>query len=136
MKVAGIGLALLLAAGLTGCVTHPVDNYSDLPGSGDHMAKGPGLFAGDQKDSYDGGYEVYSVDLSKAGKKGASSEGASAKDAPTQATSTDKQSFKQFKEFQDYQRFENMPKDSADYREFKKWQQWQQYKQWKAQQSK
>lgn len=138
MKSLVAGLALLMMAGLAGCAaTHPVADYSDLPGSGDNMAKGPGLFAVGQKDDYNGGYTIYSDNPNqKALINPNRSSGTQAKQAPapaaTASESNNYQDFQQFKDYQDFQRFQNMPKDSPEYHKFQEWQQWQRYQQWKA----
>lgn len=141
----------VLLAGCASMASHQPTNYDDLPGSGDNMAKGPGLFAYGQRDSYQGGYRVFSDDPDKPalihppGKDGqrqakrsetatassdrsAASAGASTGSEPSQQQ---RSQYQQFEEYQQFKNFQSQPENSSERRKFREWQDWKQYQQWK-----
>ncbi|MFC3105193.1 hypothetical protein [Salinisphaera aquimarina] len=143
MKLFTIGLGIAACSLLAGCASgpdaKPVD-YKQLPGSGDQMAQGPGLFKVGDTSDYDDGVRVYSNEPSKnaliksgngAQAQTASTPGTTATAPMAQPTSAQQQDYREFQEYEQYKRFRQMPKDSAEYQRFKDWQEWKQYQQWR-----
>ncbi|MDA3920745.1 MAG: hypothetical protein PF501_08730 [Salinisphaera sp.] len=146
IRSAGICVGLLVAALLSGCagVLGPGNSdYSDLPGSGDHMAKGPGVFHAGQDQNYEGGYRVFSTNPSKkalvnsstqrqTGSEAMATNSTVPQDKPVGSlTPSKKAQFRQFQEYQQFKHFQQMPHNTADYQKFRDWQEWKQYEQWK-----
>lgn len=151
MKGPGVLLSIpVLLAGCASMASHGPTNYDDLPGSGDNMAKGPGLFAYGQRDSYEGGYRVFSDDPNKpalvhppatngqqANRSGAAAASSGHDTMSANASSGAEPSpqqrsrYQQFEEYQQYQNFQNQPENSPERQKFREWQEWKQYQQWK-----
>jgi hypothetical protein len=142
MKLPTIGLSLAVCSLVAGCAagidSKPVD-YKTLPGSGDQMAQGPGLFkVGDGAD-YDDGVRVYSNDpthdalikSSDTKTQNPSNPASTRHTSKEQAAAAQQQDYREFQEFEQYKRFQKMPKDSAEYQRFKDWQEWKRYQQWR-----
>ncbi len=147
MRIAGTGLMLVLFALLTGCAASgggSNTDYDNLPGSGDSMSKGPGLFDGKHySSSGDGGFLIYSNNPAKKNalvnpNRKQNSKTAAQSAAPSSTavsskppTASQKQEFRQFQDYQQFKKFQRMSKDSPEYQKFREWQDWQQYQQWK-----
>ena len=147
-RTAVIVIASLTMAGCSGLnITQP--DYDNLPGSGDHMAPGPGYLDQDSKNYSDGGYVVYSNSpgqdaLFNSAKGKASKEAAQKQQAQAAAansagytpSASEKEQFRQFQEFQafqHYKEFEDLPDNAKQRKKFEEWKQWDQYKKWKKQ---
>lgn len=142
----GAGCAgLILAVLLSGCASLGPGHtdYSDLPGSGDQMAKGPGIFHAGKDQDYKGGYRVFSNEPGKkalfntdannqAGAKATGGNQTQAQSAsPGNVPPSKQQEFRQFQEYQQFKNFQHMSKESPEYNKFREWQDWKQYQQWK-----
>jgi|GEM_PF-591481 len=126
---AGVSVTVLIS-GCSGALSPQKADYEKLPGSGDRMADGPGLIGSQKGDDYDGGYTLYSKDLSKESlvHPNQSTEQPS-KPAEEANPSTSQQ--QNYEEFERYQQFQRMPEDSTEYQRFREWQEWKQYQQWR-----
>lgn len=146
IRLASSCVGLLVAALLSGCagVLGPGNtDYSDLPGSGDHMADGPGIFHAGEDQDYKDGYRVFSTNPSQkalvdptttgqTGRAAMAAGGAAAQDKPVGPMTASKQKeFRKFQEYQQYKNFQQMPHNTADYQKFREWQEWKQYELWK-----
>lgn len=151
MKGAGILLSIpVLLAGCAALSGNQKTDYDNLPGSGDSMAKGPGLFAYGQHHDYQGGYRLFSDDPTqpalvhppgqKEPRQTAEREDNAASGRPPVSTETSasheparkqRAQYRQFEEYQQFKRFQALPKDSPERRKFRAWQDWKQYEQWK-----
>lgn len=132
----------------TGCAatldSKQVD-YERLPGSGDRMADGSGLFGGQEGDGYDGGYTIYSDNPSQPSlvrtieslkSPTARAEGTSpSAEYSAKPTASQEQDYREFQKYQQYKRFKQLPEDSAEYKRFREWREWQQYQQWRKQEA-
>src|SRR5699024_8395168 len=115
----GTLIALCSALALAGCsgleITKP--DYDNLPGSGDHMATGPGLFDSGSKNYSDDGYVIYSNNpdqpalYNNAAKKKAEQEKVEQQKASAEngsgytPSASEEAQFKQFQEFQAFQHY-------------------------------
>lgn len=135
---------LLLAALLTGCagLGPGHTDYNNLPGSGDQMAKGPGIFDAGKDQNYNGGYTVFSNEPGKkalfnpdatnqTGAKATGRNQTQAASAPSEnVPPSQQQQYRQFQQYQQFKNFQHMSKGSPEYQKFREWQEWKQYQQW------
>ncbi|MGB7757805.1 MAG: hypothetical protein WBL23_17270 [Salinisphaera sp.] len=146
MKRFGLGtLAVAVTVATAGCANGlhgHTQNYDQLPGSGDHMAEGPGLIHTKQTDqNYQGGMRVFSdnpgqgalinpnANQQQPTATDAANNGAAAS-TTTQPTPSQQQQYRQFQQYQQFKNFQHMSKDSPEYQKFREWQEWKQYQQW------
>jgi hypothetical protein len=147
MKLLLLGMALLLAAGVTGCTFHTQPANVNTRVGTDHMPKARGLFDRDSPYATNDGLVVYSSNPNQPSLvgPGRAQPAPSATTAPRLPATTlatppaasgaaplSPQDYQQFRNFQAYQRFLALPTDSPQRLEFQQWLEWQYYRQWKA----
>lgn len=134
--------AIIATAGCAGGMHGHVQSYDQLPGSGDHMAEGPGLIHTKKTDqNYQGGMRIFS---DKPGQgalinpsanqqstdTAANQSQAASPSTPPGSSPEQQQEYRQFEKYQKFQNFQHMSKNSPQYRKFREWLQWKQYQQW------